>query len=120
MRSGSGETWTPRASTSSPVLATTVRSEPISSCIPAPSLAPPVPPASSTTLMTASGSLGPTYVPKEPRRGEGGSSRPVVGVGEAGEPDPGVGLVAAVDRDQHRGQLLDDPCHLQRPGVYCP
>ena len=29
----------------------------------------------------------------------------------------GVCLVAAVDRDQHRRQLLDDPRHLQRPGI---
>ena len=37
--------------------------------------------------------------------------------GRPGDPDPGVGLVAGVDRDQHRGQLLDDPRHLERPGV---
>ena len=31
-----------------------------------------------------------------------------------------MGLVAGVDRDQHRGELLDDPRHLQRAGVDRP
>src|ERR1700709_1652951 len=83
---------------SSPVLAITLRSEPISSCIPAASLAPPVPPAS-RAILTAADLL------------------PVVAVGKSGKPDPGVGLVAAVDRDQQRRQLLDDARHLQRPRV---
>ena len=81
---------------SSPVLAITDRSAPSSSCSPAASLAPPVPPASRATFTR---------------------SRPVVGVRQPRDADPGVGLVAGVDRDQHRRQLLDDAGHLQRPGV---
>src|SRR6476469_2751899 len=83
---------------SSPLLAITARSEPISSCIPAASLAPPVPPARSAILIAV-------------------GSSPVVAVGQAGELDTGVRLVAAVDRDQHRGELLDDAGHLERAGV---
>ena len=48
-RSGSGETWPPWTSASSPVLAITTRSSPATSSIPRASLAPPVPPASTTT-----------------------------------------------------------------------
>src|SRR5438105_2207254 len=83
----------PCTSGSSPVLAITERSEPISSCIPAASLAPPVPPARRAILIAER--LG-----------------PVVAVGQAGQLDPGVSLVAGVDRDQHRRQLLDDAGHL--------
>src|SRR6478672_13037926 len=96
MRSGSGETWTPRSSASSAVLAITASSAPISSCIPAASLAPPVPPASSATRTR---------------------SAPVVVAWQAGQLDSGVRLVAAVDGDQQRRQLLDDAGHLQRTGV---
>src|SRR3954465_8162430 len=88
---------------SSPVLAMTVRAGPPSSCIPAASLAPPVPPARSATR---------TATPAPER-----ASRPVVALGQAREADPGVRLVASVDRDQHRRQLLDDPRHLQGAGV---
>src|SRR6476619_1807445 len=84
---------------SSAVLTITARSAPISSCIPAASLAPPVPPASSATLIAAP------------------PSRPVVSLWQPGELDPGVRLVADVDRDQQRGELLDDPRHLERAGV---
>src|SRR6202000_351940 len=45
----SGETWTPRVSMSSAVLAMTVRAVPSSSCNPAARLAPPVPPARRAT-----------------------------------------------------------------------
>src|SRR5437868_748187 len=94
---------------SSPVLAITERSESISSCIPAASLAPPVPPARSTIrIVRASARALPVS-----------GSSPVVAVGQAGQLDPGVGLVAGVDRDQHRRQLLDDAGHLQRAGVDC-
>src|SRR6476619_1431081 len=87
---------------SSAVLTITARSAPISSCIPAASLAPPVPPASSATLIAAP------------------PSRPVVSLWQPGELDPGVRLVADVDRDQQRGELLDDPRGLQRTGVDRP
>src|SRR5258705_11940933 len=83
---------------SSAVLGMTVRSEPISSCMPAASLAPPVAPASGGILT-------------------GRYLLPVVAVGEAGQLNPCVGLVADVDRDQQGGELLDDPRHLQRAGV---
>src|SRR5262245_30221592 len=82
---------------SSPVLATTLRSEPSSSCMPAASFAPPVPPASRATRIDR--------------------LLPMIDVRQAGELDPGVRLVADVDRDQQWRQLLDDPGHLQRPGV---
>src|SRR5690349_10539458 len=91
---------------SSPVLAITDRSLPISSCRPAASLAPPVPPASSAIF------IGPASAGRSGR-----ASRPVVGFPEPLDADAGVGLVAGVDRDQHRGELLDDAGHLQRPGV---
>src|SRR3954471_4127954 len=87
-RSGSGETCAPWISTSSPVLATTTSSSPTTSSIPRASLAPPVPPARTTTTASHSGDL-----------------------------DPGVRLVAHVDRDQQGGQRLRDARHLQAPGV---
>ena len=86
---------------SSPVLAITVSSSPSRSCNPAASFAPPVPPASTTT-------------DTRPRPAPG------IAVGEARDLQPGVCLVTAVDRDQHRRQLLDDPGDLQRPGVHSP
>src|SRR6476660_6823424 len=97
MRSGSGETCTPRISMSSPVLAITDSSAPASSWNPTASLAPPVPPASSATFMPSPGVLG-----------------------QPGDAKAGVGLVAAVDRDQQGGELLDDSRHLQRAGVHRP
>src|SRR3954468_14034153 len=48
-RSGSGATYAPYISTSSPVLAMTTRSSPATSAIPRASFAPPVPPARTTT-----------------------------------------------------------------------
>src|ERR1700709_2716788 len=96
-RGGSGERWTPSASMSSPVLAITLSSEPTSSCIPAASLAPPVPPARSATRISR--------------------LCPVVAVRQTREADAGVRLVAGVDRDQQRRQLLDDAGHLQGAGV---
>src|SRR3954447_15980042 len=88
---------------SSAVLATTERPAPSASCMPAASLAPPVPPARTTQRpipLTGIARL-----------------RPVVCVGEAGDPDPRVRLVAAVDADQHGCQRLDDPRLLERAGV---
>jgi len=41
----------------------------------------------------------------------------VVRVGDAGDANPGVRLVADVDRDQKRRQRLDDACGLKRAGV---
>src|ERR1700709_1948949 len=86
-RGGSGERWTPSASMSSPVLAITLSSEPTSSCIPAASLAPPVPPARSATRISR--------------------LCPVVAVRRTREADSGVRLVAGVDRDQHRRQQIE-------------
>src|SRR6478672_7791668 len=74
---------------SSAVLATTTSSSPTTSSIPRASLAPPVPPARTTTTASHSGDL-----------------------------DPGVRLVAHVDRDQQGGQRLGDARHLQAPGVH--
>src|SRR3954454_9591147 len=88
---------------SSAVLATTERPAPSASCMPAASLAPPVPPARTTQRpipLTAIARL-----------------RPVVCVGEAGDPDPRVRLVAAVDADQHGCQRLDDPRLFERARV---
>src|SRR5512133_3540766 len=73
---------------SSAVLATTTSSSPTTSSIPRASLAPPVPPARTTTTASHPGDL-----------------------------DPGVRLVAHVDRDQQGGQRLRDAGHLQAPGV---
>src|SRR3954452_14235942 len=88
---------------SSAVLEITDRPSPSASCMPAASLAPPVPPARTTQRpipLTAIARL-----------------RPVVCVGEAGDPDPRVRLVAAVDADQHGRERLDDPGLLERAGV---
>src|SRR4051794_845079 len=88
---------------SSAVLAITDRPSPSASCMPAASLAPPVPPARTTQRpipLTAIARL-----------------RPVVCVGEAGDPDPRVRLVAAVDADQHGRQRLDDPRLFERARV---
>ena len=38
--------------------------------------------------------------------------------GRPGDAHPGVSLVAGVDRDQQRGQRLDDARHLQAPGIH--
>src|SRR5512132_2676463 len=73
---------------SSAVLATTTRSSPTTSSIPRASLAPPVPPARTTTTASHPGDL-----------------------------DPGVRLVAHVDRDQQGGERLGDAGHLQAAGV---
>ena len=88
---------------SSAVFAITESSAPSSSCIPAASLAPPVPPASSAT-----------FIRPRLRHAQWSLS------GEPGDADPGVALVAGVDRDQERGQLLDDARRLERAGVDCP
>src|SRR3954452_10952139 len=88
---------------SSAVFAITERPAPSASCIPAASLAPPVPPARTTQRsipLTATACL-----------------RPVVSVGEARDPDPGVRLVAAVDADQERGERLHDLRLVERAGV---
>src|SRR5579884_1996572 len=75
---------------SSPVLAiTTSSSAPTTSSIPRASLAPPVPPAITTTGLVKTGDL-----------------------------DAGLDLVADVDRDDQRRELLDDPRHLERPAVH--
>src|SRR3954465_1213231 len=87
----------------SAVLAITDRPSPSASGMPAGSLAPPVPPARTTQRpipLTAIARL-----------------RPVVCVGESGDPDPRVRLVAAVDADQHGCQRLDDPRLFERAGV---
>src|SRR4051794_38839748 len=88
---------------SSAVLATTERPAPSAACMPAGSWPPPVPPARTTQRpipLTGIARL-----------------RPVVCVGEAGDPDPRVRLVAAVDADQHGCQRLDDPRLLERARV---
>src|SRR5581483_2103864 len=112
MRSGSGATCSPCTHVSSAVLAITARSEPTSSCIPAASFAPPVPPASSTTRIS-----GPDRRAGV-RRASGWPLSPVVFGPEPGDPDPGAGLVAGVDRDQKRRELLDDSRGLERAGVH--
>src|SRR5579884_730375 len=74
---------------SSPVLARTTSSpEPTTSSIPRASLAPPVPPASTTT-----GPLTPRSQP--------------------GDLDSSSYPMARVDRNDQRRQLLGDPCHLE-------
>src|SRR3954447_5864476 len=88
---------------SSAVLAITDTPSPSASCMPAASFAPPVPPARTTQRpipLTAIARL-----------------RPVVCVGEAGDPDPRVRLVAAVDADQHGCQRLADPRLFERTRV---
>src|ERR1700733_11690089 len=86
---------------SSPVLATTTSSSaPTTSSMPRARFAPPVPPASTTTGPVAL--TGP-----DPRRS----------MVQAGDPDPRPDLVAHVDRDEQRRQLLDDARHLQRAAV---
>src|SRR3712207_2088721 len=97
---------------SSPVLAITERSPAIRSWSPAASFAPPVPPASSA-IFIAGGDAWRAARGSSPR-----ASRPVVGFREPLDADAGVGLVAGVDRDQHRGELLDDSGHLKRAGVH--
>src|SRR3954454_3768333 len=94
---------------SSPVLAITERSAPRRACIPAASLPPPVPPASSAT-----------FIGGPPGGDRTSPSRPVVAVREPGDPNPGVSLVADVDRDQKRGQLLGEPRGLESSGVDRP
>src|SRR5882757_8823299 len=91
---------------SSAVLAITDRPSPSASCMPAASLAPPVPPARTTQRpipLTAIARL-----------------RPVVCVGEAGDPDPRVCLVPAVDPDQEGREGLDDAGLVERPCVHGP
>src|SRR5437763_348139 len=86
---------------SSPVLAiVTSESAPATSSMPRASLAPPVPPARMTT-----GPLTPASFTWSTRR-------------EAGDPDPGPYLVAHVDRDDQGGELLEDPCRLERPAIH--
>src|ERR1700759_3273860 len=86
---------------SSPVLAmTTSASAPTTSSMPRASFAPPVPPASTTT--------GPVALTgRDPRRS----------VVQAGDLDPGPDVVAHVDGDQQRRELLDDARHLQGAAV---
>src|SRR5947209_13701607 len=87
---------------SSPGLAiTTSSSGPTTSSIPRASLAPPVPPARTTTGLLSDAS---------PRRGPTRS--------QARDLDPRPHLVPDVDRDDQRGELLDDPRHLQAPAVH--
>src|SRR5882724_5223935 len=96
----------PAISMSSAVFATTDRPLPNHSCIPAASFAPPVPPARTAQRsipLTATAGL-----------------RPVVALGKARDPDAGVGLVAAVDPDQHRGEGLHDPGLVEWAGVDRP
>src|SRR5215212_4497316 len=76
---------------SSAVLAMTTRSSPTTSSIPRASFAPPLPPASTTTI---------TDPPSQTR-----------------DLDPRVRLVAHVDRDQQRGERLGDAGHLEAAGV---
>src|SRR3954452_11558014 len=88
---------------SSAVLAITDRPSPSASCMPAASFAPPVPPARTTQRsipLTAIARL-----------------RPVVCVGKAGDLDPGVRLVPAVDPDQESGECFHDLRLIQRAGV---
>src|SRR5215213_12041330 len=73
------------------------------------SFAPPVPPARQTTPPPRS-SVAATPLLLLERREQ-------VAVGQAGDPDARVRLVAPVDADQERGQRLDEAGHLQRPGV---
>src|SRR5436305_548576 len=127
---------------SSPVFATTTRSSPTTSSIPRASLAPPVPPARTTTgpatiggrplrprpsclaakrRLTASSvaeialpfrlpaSLSCSFFAGRNERGF--RSRPQLLALQAGQPDPRVRAVAAVDGDQQRGQRLRDARH---------
>src|SRR5205085_12187878 len=95
---------------SSPVFATTTSSSaPTTSSIPRASFAPPVPPARTTT-----GALT-RAIPCVPGATPAGGSRQAVA--QPCEPDPRSDLIADVDRDDQRGQLLDDPRHLERPAV---
>src|SRR6202012_1723379 len=86
---------------SSPVLATTTSaSAPTTSSMPRASFAPPVPPASTRT--------GPgALTGSDPRRA----------MVQAGDLDPCPDLVAHVDGDEQRGELLDDARHLKGPAV---
>src|SRR4029079_12103117 len=43
---------------------------------------------------------------------------PVIPLAEPGDADPGVGLVADVDRDQEGRELLRDPRRLERASVH--
>src|SRR3954462_3418136 len=88
---------------SSAVLAITERPAPSASCMPAASLAPPVPPARTTQRP-----IPLTAIPR---------LRPVVGFRETGDLDSGVRLVAAVDPDQQGGQRLHDSGLVQGAGV---
>src|SRR5271166_6282449 len=83
---------------SSPVLTiATTRSGPTTSAMPRTSLAPPVPPARTTTS-------SPIHAPRR--------------VGQAGEADTRVGLVAGVHRDEQSRQRLGYPRHLEAPAVH--
>src|SRR6476469_10872620 len=88
---------------SSALFAITDRPSPSSSCIPAASLAPPVPPARTTQR-----SIPLTVATR---------LRPEVALGQPRDPDPAVRLVAPVDADQQGRQRFDDPSRLQRSGV---
>src|SRR5271165_2190509 len=83
---------------SSPVLTIAqTRSAPAASTMPRTSLAPPVPPASTTTS-------SPIHAPRR--------------VGQAREADARVGLVAGVDRDQQSRQRLGYARHLKASTVH--
>src|SRR5271165_1442132 len=83
---------------SSPVLTIAhTRSAPATSTIPLASLAPPVPPARTTTP-------SPIHAPRR--------------VGQAGQADPRVGLVAGVNRDQQSRQRLGGARHLEASAVH--
>src|SRR5580700_7808284 len=95
---------------SSPVFAITVsESPPTTSSIPRASFAPPVPPARTTTWVVTA-SPGSRCAPRP-----GWSMR-----AQARDLDSGPDLVAHVDRDDQRGELLDDPGHLERAAVDRP
>src|SRR5437763_3883733 len=133
---------------SSPVFAMTTRSSPATSSMPRASLAPPVPPARTTTgpaiiggrplhprpsgvaanlRLTSSSVVAIALLFRLPasssrsvfarRNGRGFRGRPQLDALQAGQPDPGVRLVAAVDRDQQGGERLGDARHLEAAAV---
>src|SRR3954451_5052489 len=86
---------------SSPVFATTAtRSGATASAMPRASLAPPVPPARTTTSSALTSTQSLPHGIRQPRQA-----------------DSRVGLVAGVDGDQQRGQRLGYARHLQAPAV---
>src|SRR3954452_16832015 len=103
---------------SSAVFAITERPPPSRSCIPAASLAPPVPPARTTQRpIPLTAAIINASPPQLRFRGLRESS-PEVALRQAHDPDSGVRLVAAVDADQQRRQGLHDAGGLERSGVH--